>query len=57
MTIYVKLFVISLTITACMETPEISVPQESITREKILKNQTEAKNAQEAYLKLQKNRK
>jgi hypothetical protein len=39
-----------------MQTPEISTSKESITREKILKNKTEAQEAQEAYIKLQNRR-
>jgi len=39
-----------------METPEIPTSQESLSREKILQNKTEAKKAQEEYLKLQRQR-
>ncbi len=39
-----------------MNTPEISTSQESLNREKILQNKTEAINAQEEYLKLQRQR-
>jgi len=56
MSLYIKLFFTAFIIIACMETPEISTSQESLTREKILKNQTEAKKAQEEYLKLQRQR-
>ena len=50
------ILLITLAINGCMETPEISTSQESITREKIIKNQTEATKAQEEYLHLQRQR-
>jgi len=56
MSLYIKLFFTAFIIIGCMETPEISTSQESLTREKILKNQSEAKKAQEEYLKLQRQR-
>ena len=56
MTLYIKLFFTTFIITGCMETPEIPTSQESLSREKILQNKTEAKKAQEEYLKLQRQR-
>ena len=56
MILYIKLFFTILMITGCMNTPEISTSQESLNREKILQNKTEAINAQEEYLKLQRQR-
>jgi len=56
MRLYTKLLLTVLIINGCMETPEISTSQESISREKVIKNQTEAKKAQEEYLKLQRQR-
>ncbi|MCF6245560.1 MAG: hypothetical protein L3J43_11065 [Sulfurovum sp.] len=51
------LFLIILTISGCTETPEVSRSQESLTREKIELNKTEASEAKKEYLKLQKLRK
>jgi len=50
------LLLISLFMTACMETPEAPSSKEVLAQEKIQNNKTEAKNAKEAYLKLQKQR-
>ena len=50
------LLLLSLFITACMETPETPSSKEILAQEKIQNNKTEAQNAKEAYLKLQKQR-
>jgi len=50
------LLLLSLFTTACMETPETPSSKEILAQEKIQNNKTEAQNAKEAYLKLQKQR-
>jgi len=50
------LLLFSLLATACMETPEAPSSKEILAQEKIQNNKTEAQKAQEAYLKLQKQR-
>jgi len=52
---YLLLFFIIL-ITACTETPEVSPSKETVAKEKIKNNQTEAQVAQVDYLELQKRR-
>ncbi len=50
------LLLFSLIITACMQAPEAPTSKEVDAQEKIQNNKTEAKKAQEDYIRLQKQR-
>ena len=51
-------FIISILfiISGCMETPELSSSKETVAKEQIKKNRTEAQKAKEEYERLQKQR-
>lgn len=48
------LLFIALFITACMQTPEVPTSKEVVAKEKIAYNKTEAQQAKDDYLRLQK---
>ena len=49
-------FFIILFIVGCVETPEVSSSKEILAKEKIQSNKTEAQQAQDDYIKLQRQR-
>lgn len=53
---FFSLMLLSFLFVACMETPDPSSSKENVAKETIHDNKAEAKEAQEAYRKLQKRR-
>jgi NADH:ubiquinone oxidoreductase subunit B-like Fe-S oxidoreductase len=50
------LLILFITLIGCTETPEVSATQSIVAQNQIASNKNEAKQAQEEYLKLQKQR-
>lgn len=56
MKLFFLLFIALFTTTACMQTPEAPTSKEVVAKEKIEYNKTEAEQAKDDYLRLQKQR-